>query len=170
VVRSTICQSLTRHLSFFNSPRFRFDSRIFFFSAVGRGDLRRRSFSRAAICARRAARCRSSIASSKRSRASLRFIACKRESCTVTLTPLGRCRNVTAVETLFTFCPPGPPERAKISSRSTSRIPRRAIRSAIESRCMLAEITSFAPNRQLAYCAETRRPGVLPAKIAFRLR
>jgi len=62
----------------------------FLFNVAGRGDLRRRSFSRAAIWARRTARCRSSIASSNRSRASLRFIACERESCTVTLIPVGR--------------------------------------------------------------------------------
>jgi len=36
-------------------------------------------FHEAATCARRIARCRSSIASSKRCRASLRFIACERE-------------------------------------------------------------------------------------------
>jgi hypothetical protein len=35
-------------------------------------------------------------------RASFRFCACERESCTVTLIPLGRCRSVTAVATLFT--------------------------------------------------------------------
>jgi hypothetical protein len=74
----------------FSSPRFRFDSKILFLSARGRGDFRRRAFSLAAIlCARRlASAC--STASSNRSRASLRFWACERESCTVTLTPLGR--------------------------------------------------------------------------------
>ncbi|HEV3410253.1 MAG TPA: NAD(P)H-dependent oxidoreductase, partial [Chthoniobacterales bacterium] len=39
--------------SFFSVERFRFDSRIRFFSARGRGDLRRRAFSRAARCAAR---------------------------------------------------------------------------------------------------------------------
>lgn len=116
----------------FSSLRLRFDSRIFLFNAGGRVDLRRRSFSRAAICARRSARCRSSIASSKRCRASLRFIACDRESWTVTLIPLGRCRSVTAVETLFTFWPPGPPDRANVSSRSASRMPSLTIRFSIE--------------------------------------
>ena len=37
------------------------------------------------------------------------------------VTPEGRWRRVTAVETLFTFCPPGPPERANVSSSSDSR-------------------------------------------------
>jgi hypothetical protein len=107
---------------FFSSPRLRFDSRIFLLSAGGLGDFLRRSFSCVAISAMR---CRSrtlSIASSKRSRASLRFTACERESWTVTLMPVGRCRNVTAVETLFTFWPPGPLDRAKISRRSLSLI------------------------------------------------
>jgi hypothetical protein len=137
--------SSTRERRFFNSLRFRFDSKIRCLRAVGRGDLRRRSFSRAAIWARRAARCRSSIASSKRSRASLRFCACDRESWTVTLMPLGRWRRVTAVATLLTFWPPGPPERAKISSRSTSRTPSRAMRSLSEfmfhtrARCTVAK-------------------------------
>src|SRR5882757_6229709 len=44
--------------------------------------------------------------------------------------PLGRCRSVTAVATLFTFWPPGPLDRAKVSSRSATRMPRRCIRSA----------------------------------------
>ena len=112
----------------FTSPRLRFDSRIFLLSADGRGDFRRRSFSRTAIRARRAARCRSSIAVSNRSRASLRFCACDRESCTVTLIPDGKCRSVTAVATLLTFWPPGPDERAKVSFRSASRIPMRCMR------------------------------------------
>jgi hypothetical protein len=127
------CYISTFARCFFNSPRLRFESRIFCLSTRGRGDLRRRSFSRAATCARRSARCRFSIASSNRPRASLRFCACERESWTLTLIPLGRCRNVTAVETLFTFCPPGPPDRAKISSRSLSRMPSFSIRSRIES-------------------------------------
>ena len=71
-----------------------------------------------------------SIASSNRSRASLRFTACDRESWTVTLMPVGRCRSVTAVETLFTFWPPGPLDRAKLSSRSVSFISSFRIRSA----------------------------------------
>ncbi len=50
-------------------------------------------FKNASFCAISAARrfCSAcSTASSNRSRASLRFCACERESCTVTLTPLGR--------------------------------------------------------------------------------
>ena len=44
--------------------------------------------------------------------------------------PVGRCRNVTAVETLFTFWPPGPLDRAKISRRSVSLISSFLVRSA----------------------------------------
>lgn len=116
----------------FSSARLRFDSKILFLSARGRGDFRRRAFSRCAISA--ACRlCRAcSTASSNRSRASLRFCACERESCTVTLIPLGRCSSVTAVETLFTFCPPGPDDLAKVSFRSLSRNPSRVIRVLID--------------------------------------
>jgi hypothetical protein len=75
---------------FFSSARLRFDSKILLLRARGRGDLRRRAFSLAAIsCARRVASA-CSIASNNRSRASLRFWACERESCTVMLIPLGR--------------------------------------------------------------------------------
>ena len=117
---------------FFSSARLRFDSKILLLRARGRGDFRRRAFSLAAIsCARRVASA-CSTASSNRSRASLRFWACERESWTVTPIPLGRCRNVTAVETLFTFCPPGPDDLAKVSSRSLSRRPTRAIRVSID--------------------------------------
>lgn len=45
---------------------------------------------------------------------------CDRESCTVTVMFVGMCRSVTRVETLFTFCPPGPDARLKISSNSAS--------------------------------------------------
>ena len=113
--------SATLPRSFFTVERFRFDSSIRSFTPRGRGRLRRRCFSRRAISAARRSCSRRSNASSKRSRASLRFIACERESCTVTLSPLGRCRSVTAVETLLTFWPPGPPERANVYSRSASR-------------------------------------------------
>jgi hypothetical protein len=51
-------------------------------------------------------------------RAVCRFIACERESETVTFSPVGTCRRVTAVETLFTCCPPGPLERENISTIS----------------------------------------------------
>ena len=111
----------------FKSLRLRFDSRILRLSARGRGDLRLRSFSRSVVNATRASFSRRSIVPSSLSRASLRFCAWERESCTVTLIPVGRCRRVTAVETLFTFWPPGPLERVKLSSRSASRIIKRAI-------------------------------------------
>ena len=75
---------------FFNSLRLRFDSRIRLFNLAGRGDFRRRSLERnARFAARSASRC-FPIAARKRARAIRRFITCERESCTVTLTPLGR--------------------------------------------------------------------------------
>ena len=86
----------------FSSLRLCFPSNIFRFSAAGRGDFPRRAFSRAAISAARRSSRAFEMASNKRSRASFRFTACDRESCTVTLIPLGRCRSVTAVETLLT--------------------------------------------------------------------
>ena len=104
----------------FNSLRFRFASRIRFFNFAGRGDFLLRSFSRKARFAARSLARLCSIAAANRSRAIRRFVACERESCTVTLTPLGRWRSVTEVEALFTCCPPGPEDRANVSSRSAS--------------------------------------------------
>ena len=104
-----------------NRPVFLLPSRMRFLSARGLGDLRRRSRSRFAMREVRSSCSRLINAASNRSRASWRLRACERESCTVTAMPVGRCRSVTAVETLFTFCPPGPPERAKVSSKSDSR-------------------------------------------------
>jgi hypothetical protein len=128
----TQIQSSTLDRNFFNLDRCRLPSRIRFFKARGRGDRWRRIFSRRLISAALSSRRRRSIASSSRSRASLRLSACERESCTVTLAPLGKCRKVTAVDTLFTFWPPGPLERAKISSNSESRMPSSSIRCSIE--------------------------------------
>ena len=91
------------------------------FTPGGRGAFRRRVFSRRDISAARFSRAIRSTAAANRSRASFRFCACERESWTVTEIPLGRCRSVTAVDTLLTFWPPGPEERAKVSSRSASR-------------------------------------------------
>ena len=88
------------------------------FTPRGRFEFCRRFFSISARrAARSAARC-ASIASSSRSQASWRFIACDRESCTVTAAPVGMWRSKTAVETLFTCWPPGPELRAKRSSKS----------------------------------------------------
>ncbi len=125
-------QSSTLVLNFFNLDLRRFPSRIRFFKARGRGERCRRIFSRRLSSAARAlCRCRS-IASSSLSRASLRLRACERESCTVTRSPEGKWRSVTAVDTLLTFWPPGPPDRAKTSSSSDSRTPSSCIRCSIE--------------------------------------
>ena len=141
------------------SARRCLDFRILSFRAAGRGDFLRRAFSRAAISAPRCF-CRAvSIASNKRSRASFRFRACDRESCTVTLNPLGRCRSVTAVETLFTFCPPGPPDRAKASSKSASRRPRCCIRLARESFTLVASPKRIADGQTLTDTSRSRSNG-----------
>src|SRR5207302_5149779 len=99
----------------FSSERLRFDSKMRVFNLAGLGDFRRRSRSRSARLAARSAFRFFSMASINRFRAMRRFMLCDRASCTVTLIPLGRCKSVTAVETLFTFCPPGPEARAKDS-------------------------------------------------------
>ncbi len=114
-------QSATEPRIFFSAERFRFPSRMRRFRPRGFGEFCRRTFSRCIFSAAFRFVTNVCTASPRRTRASFRFVACERESCTVTLKPDGRCRSVTAVETLFTFCPPGPLERAKVSSRSASR-------------------------------------------------
>src|SRR5436190_17152373 len=54
--------------------------------------------------------------------------------------PLGRCRSITAIETLFTFWPPGPEDRAKVSSRSASEIPSCFIRLLISRSAIATEL------------------------------
>lgn len=124
-----IAQSTAFARSFLSSERFRFVSRIFRFKRGGRGEFRRRSCAAAARFNCRAAARRPSSASSKRSSASWRFRAWERESCTVTVMPLGACFSVTAVETLLTCWPPGPDERANVSFSSVPETPSRLIRS-----------------------------------------
>src|SRR5205085_6037460 len=46
------------------------------------------------------------------------WLRCSRQ---VTTTPVGRCLSLTAVSTLFTCCPPGPPERKVSTSHSRSK-------------------------------------------------
>ena len=125
-------QSSTLVLNFFSLDLRRFPSRIRLFKARGRGERWRRIFSRRLSATARSSFLRRSIASSSRSRASFRLRACERESWTVTRTPDGRWRSVTAVETLLTFWPPGPPDRAKTSSSSDSRTPSSFIRCSTE--------------------------------------
>src|SRR5213592_394567 len=50
-----------------------------------------------------------------------RFMAWCRVVWHFTRNPVGRCSSMTQEELLFTFCPPAPPERTNISSRSLSR-------------------------------------------------
>jgi hypothetical protein len=121
-------QSLIFVLNLFSLDLRRLPSRIRLFKARGRGERWRRIFSRRLSSTARSSCRRRSIASNSLSRASLRLRACDRESCTVTRNPEGKWRNVTAVDTLLTFWPPGPPDRAKISSSSDSRTPSSSIR------------------------------------------
>lgn len=121
-------QSSILVLNFFSLDLRRLPSRIRLFKARGRGERWRRTFSRRLSSTARSSCQRRSIASSSLWRASLRLRACERESCTVTRNPEGKWRNVTAVDTLLTFWPPGPPDRAKISSSSDSRTPSSFIR------------------------------------------
>jgi len=114
-----VCQA-TRPRIFFVSARRRLDSTSFAFVPRERVAFLRRS---RAASARRAfffASAASLIFRRSLRRAVSRFIACDRESDTVTMSPVGLCRSVTAVETLFTCCPPGPLERENISSKSDS--------------------------------------------------
>jgi hypothetical protein len=102
-----------------------FISRIFRFSARGRGERRRRSFSFSAIRRLLASASLCSNNSINRRTAMVRFWCCERESLTVTDNPVGTCRKVTAVDTLLTFWPPGPPDRAKNSANCDSLNPSR---------------------------------------------
>jgi hypothetical protein len=102
-----------------------FISRIFRFSARGRGERRRRSFSFSAIRRLLALASLCSNNSISRRTAMVRFWCWERESLTVTDNPVGTCRKVTAVDTLLTFWPPGPPDRAKNSANCDSLNPRR---------------------------------------------
>ena len=112
--------SLMRLRPFLTSERRRFPSTSFLFSERDLGASLRRALAAAArACCLRAARC-SAILAASRSRAMPRFMLWLRESETVTESPVGRWVKVTAVETLFTCCPPGPEERAKLSRRSSS--------------------------------------------------
>jgi hypothetical protein len=120
----------TRPLFFLISDRRRFCSTILCLVARDRVARCRRRFAAAALCSCNFSAFRRSNSSTRRKRARCRFMACERESCTEMLIPLGRWVNVTAVETLFTCCPPGPEERAKISSRSDSSIRSLSIRAA----------------------------------------
>jgi hypothetical protein len=102
-----------------------FISRIFRFNARGRGERRRRSFSFSAIRRLLASAALCSNSSINRRTAIARFWCWERESLTVTDNPVGTCRKVTAVDTLLTFWPPGPPDRAKNSANCDSLNPSR---------------------------------------------
>src|SRR5205809_413002 len=90
----------------------------------------RRMRGRSARAASATPRARASSLSSRSRRARKRFRACERSRWHLTITPLGRWRSTTQVDTLLTFCPPFPPERTKCSSRSSSRTPSARMRAA----------------------------------------
>ena len=56
------------------------------------------------------------------SKASSRFAPCVRAAVERIRMPVGKCRRITAVSTLLTFCPPLPPERVVVISMSFSLI------------------------------------------------
>ena len=70
--------------------------------------------------------CSSSCSSNRRERkiciARMRFFSCERSSVQKMRMPVGLCTRSTAVSTLFTFCPPAPPDRAVVRSMSLSSI------------------------------------------------
>src|SRR5438093_1389922 len=90
----------------------------------------RRMRARSAAAASATPRARASSLSSSSRRARKRLRACERSRWHLTITPLGRWRSTTQVDTLLTFCPPFPPERTKCSSRSASRTPSTRMRAA----------------------------------------
>ena len=99
--------------SAFVSPRRRLDSTRRRFVARERLAFRRRFLAASASCFWPAAPAAASIFAASRRTASALLRACDRESLTRTVSPVGKSRSVTAVETLLTCCPPGPPERQK---------------------------------------------------------
>ncbi len=122
----------SRERSFLTAPRFFFESSMRCFTPHGRFAFCRRFFSRSCLRAARACSSAEAKASSKRSHATRRFVACERVSCTLTARPVGLWFKVTCVETLFTFCPPGPLLRLKVSSKSSARSPSTRKRSAFQ--------------------------------------
>lgn len=70
----------------------------------------------------------SSIFNISKRRARKRFNPCERSLSALTMIPVGMCLICTHVDVLLTFCPPGPPERIKVSSMSSSRRPSSRIR------------------------------------------
>src|SRR5438552_3406810 len=101
----------------------RFAASSFSFARRERRRFWRRMRARSAAAASATPRTRASSLSSSSRRARKRLRACERSRWHLTITPLGRWRSTTQVDTLLTFCPPFPPERTKCSSRSSSRTP-----------------------------------------------
>ena len=117
----------TFFLSCFVSPRRRFDSTKRRLVALERFALRRRFLETSARCDWRAATAAASSLAANKRFASARLRAWDRDALTRTEIPVGTWRSVTAVETLLTCWPPGPPDRQKTSSTSSgrhTRIPR----------------------------------------------
>src|SRR5205814_720430 len=108
----------------------RFAASSFSFARRERRRFWRRMRARSARAASATPRARASSLSSRSRRARKRFRACERSRWHLTITPLGRWRSTTQVDTLLTFCPPFPPERTKCSSSSSSRTPSARMRAA----------------------------------------
>src|SRR5882724_9657397 len=108
----------------------RFAASSFSFARRERRRFWRRMRARSARAASATPRLRASSLSSRSRRARKRLRACERSRWHLTITPLGRWRSTTQVDTLLTFCPPFPPERTKCSSSSSSRTPSARMRAA----------------------------------------
>src|SRR5438034_1163710 len=108
----------------------RFAASSFSFARRERRRFWRRMRARSAAAASATPRTRASSLSSRSRRARKRLRACERSRWHLTITPVGRWRSTTQVDTLLTFCPPFPPERTKCSSSSSSRTPSARMRAA----------------------------------------
>jgi hypothetical protein len=142
-----------------------FSSRILRFKAGGRGERCRRAFSFSALRRFLSSAWRLSNNSTKRDTAMARFWCWERESVTVTESPVGICRNVTAVATLLTFWPPGPPDRAKDSSNCDSLNPSRWSRSR-RPWSTKSGIWKYSPQRRRVHQANDRSSNLYSFSMA----
>ncbi len=107
-----------------------------------------------------------------RRRASHRFAACDRSVWHRIVTPVGRWRSTTHVETLLTFWPPGPLARTNASSKSSSRTPSARSRASISCHRSAAGSGAFtppAPRCRASFAEERRHRRQCGAVVAHNL-